>query len=257
MQQITEPFVTGKSFIHAAHPGMRVGCAFFYSLCGALVTDLTAAAGVLVAGICFAAAARLPFGPLMRRLLVVNVFVFFLWIFLPFSRAGAPVFSVGPFTATLEGVIYTAIITLKSNGVVLAVTSLISTMPVQAMGAGMQSLKFPDKFCRLFLFTWRYVHVMRIEFFKLHRAASMRGFVPRTSLRTYKTYAWLMGMLLVRSMDRAQRVWQAMLCRGFAGAFHSLTTYRISGRDWLLLGMSVASSACFIFLELNRIEVFR
>ncbi|WP_432738697.1 cobalt ECF transporter T component CbiQ [Maridesulfovibrio sp. FT414] len=257
MQQITEPFATGNSFIHAAHPGVRIGCAFIYSLCGALATDLTAATSVLFGGIFFAAAARLPFFPLMRRLLVVNAFIFFLWIFLPFSRSGAPVLSIGPFTATLEGIIYTAIITLKSNGVVLAATALLSTMPVQLIGAGMQTLKLPEKFCRLFLFTWRYVHVMRIEFSKMHRAAVMRGFAPGTSLRTYKTYAWLLGMLLVRSMDRAQRVWQAMLCRGFTGIFHSLNTYSFCKQDLFLLAMSTLSAAGFIFLELNRVEVFR
>lgn len=257
MQQITEPFVSGKSFIHSAHPGVRVGCAFLISLFGAMVTNLNAAVAVFVAGIIFSASARLPFWPLIKRLFVVNLFILFLWVFLPFSRPGEPLLSVGPFVASLEGVLYTAVITLKSNGVVLAVTSLISTMPVQTMGAGMQSLKIPEKFCRLFLFTWRYIHVMRTEFFKMRRAAAMRGFIPRTNLRTYKTYAWLMGMLLVRSLDRAQRVWQAMLCRGFSGTFHTLNRYRISNRDWLVVSMSVFFSIFFIFLQFSPIEVFR
>ncbi len=257
MQQITEPFVKGNSFIHAAHPGMRVGCAFLFSLCGALVTNSGAAISVLAAGICFAAFARLPVWALAKRLFLVNFFIFFLWLFLPFSRPGEALFSVGPFTASLEGMVYTAIITMKSNGVILAVTSLLSTMPVQLMGAGMQSLKFPDKLCRLLLFTWRYIHVMRLEYAKMRRAAVMRGFVPHTSVRTYKTYAWLLGMLLVRSLDRAQRVWQAMLCRGFAGTFHTLNRFSLSKRDWVLLSMSIVSSAVFIFLQLNKIEVFR
>ncbi len=236
---------------------MRIGCAFLFSLCGAPVSGLTSSAGVLLAGICFAIAARLPLLPLLKRLLAVNFFIFFLWFFLPFSRPGNPAFSVGPFTATTAGLIYTTVITLKSNGVILAVTSLLSTMPVQLVGAGMQSLKFPDKFCRLFLFTWRYVHVMRVEFSKMRRAAAMRNFVPRTNLRTYKTYAWLMGMLLVRSLDRAQRVWKAMLCRGFSGTFHTLETYRVCERDWGLLAMSLICTAGFLILEFKGIEVFK
>lgn len=257
MQHIIEPFVSGNSFIHTAHPGVRVGCAFLFSLCGALVTTLPAACCVFVSGILFAAAARLSFFRLIKRLLFVNFFILFLWLFLPFSRPGETVFSIGPFTASLEGILYASIITLKSNGVILAMTSLISTMPVQVMGAGMQSLHLPDKFCRLFLFTWRYVHVMSIEFSKMKRAATMRNFVPRTTLRTYKTYAWLMGMLLVRSMDRAQRVWQAMLCRGFTGTFHSLNYFTIQGRDWLLLAASIIFSMIFIVFEIFKIEVMQ
>ncbi|WP_320174366.1 cobalt ECF transporter T component CbiQ [Maridesulfovibrio sp.] len=255
MQQLTEPFAYGNSIIHSMHPGFRLACAFLFSLAGALVTNLDAAASVLAAGIIFSIAARLSLSKLLKRLLIVNFFILFLWIFLPFSSAGEPLFSIGPFTATLEGILYTAIITLKSNGVILAMTALISTMEVQTLGAGMQSMKLPDKLCRLLLFSWRYVHVMSMEYNRMHRAAAMRAFSPRTDMRTYRTYAWLMGMLLVRSMDRAQRVWQAMLCRGFDGTFHTLTTYRTGKRDIALLLATLGCVAIFIFLEFNKIEV--
>ncbi|WP_421903268.1 cobalt ECF transporter T component CbiQ [Maridesulfovibrio sp.] len=255
MQQLTEPFAYGNSIIHTMHPGFRLACAFLFSLAGALVTNLAAATGVLTAGIIFAIAARLSLATLLNRLLIVNFFVLFLWVFLPFSRPGEPVFNIGPFTATLEGIIYTAIITLKSNGVILAMTALISTMEVQTLGAGMQSLKLPEKLCRLLLFSWRYVHVMSTEYSRMRRAAAMRAFSPRTNMTTYRTYAWLMGMLLVRSLDRAQRVWQAMLCRGFDGTFHTLTSYRIGKRDVALLLATLGCVAIFIFLEFNKIEV--
>ncbi|ACS81258.1 cobalt ECF transporter T component CbiQ [Maridesulfovibrio salexigens] len=255
MQQLTEPFAYGNSIIHSMHPGFRLACAFLFSLAGALVTNLAAATSVLAAGIIFAIAARLSLSNLLKRLLIVNFFILFLWIFLPFSRSGEPLFNIGPLTATLEGIIYTAIITLKSNGVILAMTALISTMEVQTLGAAMQSLKLPDKLCRLLLFSWRYVHVMSMEYNRMRRAAAMRAFSPRTDFRTYRTYAWLMGMLLVRSMDRAHRVWQAMLCRGFDGTFHTLTTFSTGKRDIALLLATLGCITTFIFLEFNKIEV--
>ncbi len=255
MQQLTEPFAYGSSIIHSMHPGFRLACAFLFSLAGALVTNLAAAGSVLAAGIIFALAAQLEFRVLLKRLLIINFFIIFLWIFLPFSRPGTPALNIGPFTATLEGLSYTATISLKSNGVILAMTALISTMPVQTLGAGMQSLRIPDKLCRLLLFSWRYVHVMIMEYTRMRRAASMRAFTPRTNLHTYRTYAWLMGMLLVRSLDRAQRVWQAMLCRGFSGIFHTLNSYRTSKRDIALLLATLGCVAIFIFLEFNKIEV--
>lgn len=255
MQQLTEPFTDGNSIIHSLNPGFRLACAFLFSLTGALVTNPAAAISVLIAGTLFACAAKLHFKILLKRLLIINFFVLFLWLFLPFSRPGEPLFNIGPFTATLEGIIYTAIITLKSNGVILAMTALVSTMPVQALGAGMQSLKLPEKLSRLLLFSWRYVHVMNTEYSRMRRAASMRSFTPGTNLRTYRTYAWLMGMLLVRSLDRAHRVWQAMLCRNFNGIFHTLTNYRTGNKDWVLLAATTAFVALFIFLEFNKVEV--
>ncbi|WP_419783157.1 cobalt ECF transporter T component CbiQ [Maridesulfovibrio sp.] len=255
LQQISEPFAHGNSIIHSMHPGFRLACAFLFSIAGALLTNLTAAGSVLAAGILFSIAARLNFKHLLKRLLIVNFFILFLWIFLPFSKPGTPVFNVGPFNATLEGITYTAIITLKSNGILLAITALVATMPVQTLGSAMQSLKIPDKLCRLLLFSWRYVHVMMTEYTRMRRAAAMRAFKPRTNLHTYRTYSWLLGMLLVRSMDRAHRVWQAMLCRGFNGTFHTLSSYKTGKRDLTLLAVTAACVTVFISLEFNIIEV--
>ncbi|WP_415719605.1 cobalt ECF transporter T component CbiQ [Maridesulfovibrio sp.] len=255
LQQISEPFAHGTSIIHSMHPGFRLACAFIFSIAGALLTNITAAGSVFVAGIIFTIAARLDFKHLLKRLLIVNFFILFLWFFLPFSKPGTPVINVGPFSATLEGIIYTAIITLKSNGIILAITALIATMPVQTLGSGMQALKIPDKLCRLLLFSWRYVHVMISEYTRMRRAAAMRAFKPRSNLLTYRTYAWLLGMLLVRSMDRAQRVWQAMICRGFNGKFHTLTSYRTGKRDLALLAATIAWVAIFVSFEFNLIEV--
>jgi cobalt/nickel transport system permease protein len=55
------------------------------------------------------------------------------------------------------------------------------------------------------------------EYQKLLRAAHMRCFSPSTNLHTYRTYGYLFGMTLVKSYNRAHRVQQAMLLRGFNG----------------------------------------
>jgi cobalt/nickel transport system permease protein len=41
----------------------------------------------------------------------------------------------------------------------------------------------------------------------------------------------MVGMLLVRSFDRAQRVHNAMLCRGFKGNLYSLSKFSLNKRD--------------------------
>jgi cobalt/nickel transport system permease protein len=89
-------------------------------------------------------------------------------------------------------------------------------------------LRLPDKLCHLLLFTYRYIYVFEQEFRRLVQAMKIRGFRPRTNLHTYRSYAYLAAMLLVRSFDRAERVFQAMLCRGFNGTFYSLRTFLLA-----------------------------
>jgi cobalt/nickel transport system permease protein len=110
-------------------------------------------------------------------------------------------------------------------------------------------LKIPDKLSHLLLFTYRYIHVFEREYQRLVQAMKIRGFVPRTDLHTYRSYGYLAAMLLVRSFDRAERVFQAMLCRGFNGTFYSLRTFSWQRRDHLFLAGSLPVLAGLLWLE--------
>ena len=77
------------------------------------------------------------------------------------------------------------------------------------------------------------------EYDRLIRAAKIRGFRPGTNIHTYKTYAYLIGMLFVRASDRANRVHQAMKCRGFNGRFYTLHAFPAHRRNLIFsLAMS-------------------
>jgi cobalt/nickel transport system permease protein len=58
----------------------------------------------------------------------------------------------------------------------------------------------------------------------------------------YRTVGQVTGTLLVRGADRADRVAQAMRCRGFEGRFHSLATFRTRPADVLMFALMVGVS---------------
>ncbi len=130
----------------------------------------------------------------------------------------------------------------------LCVLSLAATIPAPALGRALTALRVPAKFSFLFVFTYRYLHVIAEEYGRLVTAARLRGFVPATNRHTYRTYAALVAMVLVKSHDRAQRVYQAMLLRGFAGTFPSLDRFRAGHRDaaFLILAASLAVLAAVL-----------
>ena len=99
----------------------------------------------------------------------------------------------------------------------------------------MHELRAPKKIVHLFFFTYRYIHVIHREYVRLLNAMKIRGFRPRTNMHTYKTFAYLVGMLLVKSCDRAQRVHNAMLCRGFRGKLYSLSEFSLRTTDVISL----------------------
>jgi cobalt/nickel transport system permease protein len=186
-------------------------------------------------GLMFLFLAHLPLRKVFFRLLLVNGLILLLWLFLPFTLHGHTVFSIGPLEASREGILYAAMITIKSNVIVIALISLVTTMSVFTMGKAMGRLRVPLKLVYLLSFTYRYIHVIYREYRQLTDTVKIRGFVPRTNLHTYRTYAYLIGMLIIKSYDRARRVHAAMLCRGFKGQFFDLTEFTLKARDWIFL----------------------
>jgi cobalt/nickel transport system permease protein len=246
---IEEPFSEGASLAHRLDPrGKMVAAALFAVLVAVSQTYVATLAGLALALICLALA-RLPLKKVAYRLLVVNSFIFFLWIVLPFTYPGTPVLHVGPLTVTREGLLFTGLITLKSNAIIIGLIALVATVPVVTLGQAMHELRLPDKLCHLLLFTYRYLYVFEQEFRRLVQAMKIRGFRPRTNLHTYRSYAYLAAMLLVRSHDRAERVFQAMLCRGFRGVFYSLRTFSWQPRDKFFLAVALLALMVLIFLE--------
>jgi len=252
MSYIQEPFSEGNSLAHRLDPrGKIVVAALFAVLVAASKSYAATAAGLALALFCLALA-RLPWRKVAARLLMVNSFIFFLWVVLPLTYPGEAVWRLGPLTATRQGLLFTGLITLKSNAIIIGLIALIATVPVVTLGQSMHHLRLPEKLCHLLLFTYRYLYVFEQEFHRLVQAMKIRGFRPRTNLHTYRSYAYLAAMLLVRSYDRADRVYQAMLCRGFHGRFYSLRTFAWQRRDWIFLGLSLPALAVVLYLEWHR-----
>ncbi len=249
---IAEPFSEGNSPAHRLDPRGKIVVAALFSTLIAVTKSYEVALGGLAVALVFLGLARLPLKKVVVRLLVVNSFIFFLWFVLPLTYPGDPVWGFGPLAATRQGLIFTALITLKSNAIIIALIALIATVPIVTLGQAMHALRLPDKLCHLLLFTYRYIYVFEQEYRRLTQAMKIRGFQPRTNLHTYRSYAYLAAMLLVRSFDRAERVFQAMLCRGFHGKFYSLKTFTWQRRDKVFLASALLFLAGLLYLEWLR-----
>ena len=238
---LEEIFSQGNSLLHQTDPRIKILASALLACVGATLHTVAAALAALGLGLALALAARLPPGRLVKRLVIINGFIAFLWIFLPFSTPGQPVFHLWHLTATREGLLLAFLITCKSNALVLIIMACIATSSIPTLGHALASLGLPDKFTFLLLISYRYLHVIFEEYNRLWTAAQVRGFLPRTNLHTYKAYGNLVAMVLIRSYDRAQRVYQAMVLRGFQGTFHSLHTFTFSVRD---MGIGLVLCCC-------------
>lgn len=186
---------------------------------------------------------------LMRRLFAFNLFLAFLWLFIPWGIPGEEVFGIGSLAVTREGVSYMVAMTLRANALMLALVAFMATTTITAMTHAMSALKVPDKITYLFFLTYRYIGEISSEYTRLVNAMKVRCFRPSTGIHTYRSYAYLVGMLLVNSFERSQRIRAAMLCRGFNGRFPRIEEESISGLDVLCLGVLCLVLAGIVYAE--------
>jgi cobalt/nickel transport system permease protein len=74
-----------------------------------------------------------------------------------------------------------------------------------------------------------------------------RCFRPGTGMHTYRTYAYLVGMLLVRSHGRSRSIYNAMLCRGFRGHFPVVNHFHLHRAD-IVFGLVMAALTAALIL---------
>ena len=102
----------------------------------------------------------------------------------------------------------------------------------------------PGLLVQLLMLTYRYVFLFGDELHKLRIALRLRRYRNRPSLHSYRTIGHVTGTLLVRSYERAERVGQAMRCRGFDGQFRTLHAFHTRWQDvaWFVVIVGVLAA---------------
>lgn len=240
--------VTG---LRRVDPRMRLVAALGFAVATVALGQIPALLTALAAALGLAAWARLPAAETARRVLAVDGFIVLTLVMLPFTTPGTALFEVWGWPASREGLHHATLIALKANAVILALLALVGTLPETTLGHALARLKVPEALVQLFLMTVRYVEVLHQEYQRLRTAMKARGFRPRTNLHTLRSLGWLVGMLLVRSLERSERVLAAMKCRGYTGRMPLLDDLRAGPADWAFL--AAAAVLCLGLVTVDRL----
>ncbi len=253
---IDEPFATGSTYFHRRDARVKLIGAAIMSLVLALNTSIAAAvAGCLVTGtlLILSRPDPLTFG---KRIATVNIFTLFLWLTLPLTYGGDDVVQFFFLNLQRDGLRMAGLITLKTNGIFFCFLALLATSTTVSLGHGLEKLRIPRKLTFLLLFSYRQLFVIHQEYQRLQRAARLRGFIPANSFHTYRTYSNLFGMTLVKSWNRAERVHQAMVLRGFSGRLIPLNQPQLTKTDYFFLAIIIQLSLLLAGLSLSPLPLF-
>jgi cobalt/nickel transport system permease protein len=198
----------------------------------AALRTLPAALLALAGAATLVAVGRLPRRWVLGRLAALSVFLLFVLALLPFLVDGAgPGWDLGPLHFSLYGLTVALVLACKALAIVSLMLVVLATEPLDATLKAAHALHVPGLLVQLLLLTYRYTFLLAEELGRLRIALRVRGYRNRADLHSYRTVGHVAGTLLVRSHERAERVGQAMRCRGFDGRFRSVVAFRTRWAD--------------------------
>jgi cobalt/nickel transport system permease protein len=156
---------------------------------------------------------------------------------LPFDRA--VLLHAGPLSVT-GGMLSLGVLLAKGLFCFLAVWVLIASTGMESVCAALQQLHCPRVLTTIILLIYRYIVLLLQEGIRIATAYALRA--PGQKGIQFRAWGSLLGQLLLRSIDRAQLVYESMQLRGFAGSF---PPGQKKHGGWLFLAVTVFYCAVF------------
>jgi cobalt/nickel transport system permease protein len=214
-----------------------------YAFLVAALQQLTSALLALLISVLALLLARTPLDRALLRLLAISGFMAMFLVVMPFSAPPHPGDRLLLF-GSLEGLPFNLrglelAATLFAKGIAIALLSepLLGSTPLPVTLQGLSGLGVPAMGSQLVMLSHRYIHVFSSEARRMTTGMQVRGLRKRTNLVTLRALANFLGMLLVRSFERTERVMDAMHARGYQGRFPQAAELRLRPTDLLLSGL--------------------
>jgi cobalt/nickel transport system permease protein len=195
-----------------------------------------------------AAMGNLPAAYLLKKILLVSPFALLIGIFNPLIDRDILInlgdIRIAGGWVSFASILIRFILTVGAALILIAVTGF------NAVCMALQKLGVPKVFVVQLMFLHRYMFVLVEEASRMVRARSLRSLGSGGA--GIRTYGPLVGHLLLRTMNRAQRIHLAMCCRGFDGQIRIMKPLKIRPIE---IGFIFGWSALFIFMRFFNIPL--
>jgi len=239
-----EAISTFDTPVHRLDPRAKVVTTLVFIVCVVSFGryELSALMPFFLYPIILLAIGNLPVFYIAKKVLFVSPFAILIGIFNPLidtevlTRIGSVGISGG--WVSFLSIILRFVLTVGAALILIATTGFNSVcMALERMGV-------PRVFVMQLLFLYRYLFVLADEASRLMRARSLRSFQGKgMGIRVFGSMA---GNLLLRTLDRAQRIHLSMLCRGFDGTIRVLKHMKIGWREAVFV---LGWSALFVIMR--------
>jgi cobalt/nickel transport system permease protein len=183
-----------------------------------------------------AAAGRVTPRDIWRRARFILPLILFAAVFLPFVRKGGQSYDIGPLTAYQGGLEVFGAVALKATIGTISAVLLGAITAFPAVLRGLEAMRVPRLLVLIAAFMYRYLFVIVEEAGRMRAALAARAYRPRTALHAGALGRVATAMFL-RTYARGERVYHAMLARGYTGAMPQLSPLVLRRADVVFVAL--------------------
>lgn len=208
------------------------------------------AAGGAVFALGLLGVTRLPGRLILGRLGAAQALLLPCLVILPFTFGG-DTWSLGPLRLSHEGLRVAALLYLRALAILTLGLAVVYSTPMVVLIHALQRFGLPRAFVVITLLTYRYLFTLWWELTRVRWALATRGFQAGGTRRSHRTLANVIGVSLVRSLERTERIHFALQCRGFEGHLRTMHRFHSRPADWLKAAAGAGVAALLVLLDLE------
>lgn len=249
-----ELYAQGNSILHRWEPRCKLVALMVMMFLFAQFQSIGWALLGLAMSYFFLLGLKLPFKIILKRISQIHIIFIPCLIILPFTASGN-LQTIYGIQFSSDGFWLAVLFYIRAVSVVALSMVLIYSTPMARLFHAAERLWIPSVIVQIAVLTYRYLFSLSWEWGNVRNALKSRGFVNTTSIRVYKTYANVIATSLIRSLERTDRVYNAMKCRGYSGRVCLMRDQSIRPKDWVLFLCCTIIAAVLFCVDLSLFKI--
>lgn len=219
------------TYLHSWDPRAKIVSFSLLILCVVLLEKLPVAFIGFAVAWALVLSSRIPLRFIFKHLRWVLLFMSVFFVLMSLFIPGHELLHLHALVISQEGLQKGGLIATKAVAIALLIFPMVGTTPFPTTIKALEGLRIPHVLVQITGFTYRYIFLSIDEGKRMVSALTSRGFKRKTDLHTLRTLGRLIGMMFVRSYERTERVYQAMVCRGYTGKMVILNEFHLHWAD--------------------------
>ena len=192
----------------------------------------------------------------LKRLLYPTYIIIFVAIIQPFTYGSTAIVTVPWLSLPIyqEGITFGILVFTRALSAVAALNLLILVTPMEKVLDSLRWFKIPAVITDTMMLMFRYISLVSEESARIRKAQESRlGYSKGISIfKKLGNFGTMAGMLLTRSFDRALKVGDAMISRGYTGASNlfSYSTTKLPRKDSIVGGLTILAITGLVLADM-------